>query len=61
MKQSKGYVHKEHKIMDNWKPTEVYDNVVPNQYRTKEFSRQPKFVRSQPNHLGDTLMRDGGF
>lgn len=58
MKCSKGYVHKEGKIMDNWKATEIYDNVVPNVYRTKEFGRTAKFMTSRPNHLGDAHMRD---
>lgn len=58
MKQSKGFVHKKGKLMDNWHPTEVYDHVVPSKYKTKEYSRQGKFIRQLPNHLMDSLIED---
>ncbi len=55
-RESKGFIHAEHKVMDNWKPTERYDNVVPNNYTIKDFSRASKSgLRAQPNHLGDNL------
>jgi len=51
--ESKGYVHSEHKLMDNWKATERYDNVVPTPYRVKSFSQQPKTgLFAKPNDFG---------
>jgi len=50
---SKDAVHKEHKLMDNWKETERYDNVVPNNYRVKDFSRASKSgLTAKPNDFG---------
>ena len=56
---SKGFVHKEHKIMDNWKETERYDMVVPNNYRIKDFSRAPKSgLTAKPNEFGRGIDSD---
>ena len=60
-KESKGYVHSEHKLMDNWKETERYDNVVPNNYKVKRFSQQPKSnIQPRPNHMGKGIHAEYG-
>jgi len=56
--------NKNYRVNDNRKNTEVYDHVVPNQYKDKEFSKRPKsLLRAEPNHFGDALMKQnhGGF
>ena len=54
MKKSKGYVHKTAKNISH--PTERYDHVVPTPYKGKEFTRSAKFIKNQPNNLGDSLI-----
>lgn len=54
MKTSKGYVKKASKNLSH--PTERYDHSVPTPYKGKEFVRSAKFIKNQPNNLGDTLI-----